>query len=96
IPFEIDLTGISAEAVWIVQVKYTQAPIGPEDIQKFLTQTETVIAKEGYTNVRRWYFSKKGYSPEAATRLRQAGVCSSTLDQFNALAKQVGFFGLPE
>ncbi len=96
IPFEIDLTGIGAEAVWIVQVKYTQAPIGPDDIQKFLTQTETVIAKEGYTNVTRWYFSKKGYSPDAASRLRQVGVCSSTLEQFNALAKQVGFFGLPQ
>ncbi len=96
IPFEIDLTGIGAEAVWIVQVKYTQAPIGPDEIEKFLAQTETVIAKEGYTNVTRWYFSKKGYSPEATTRLQQAGVCSSTLDQFNALAKQVGFFGLPQ
>ncbi|MCP5076245.1 MAG: hypothetical protein GY947_23485, partial [Rhodobacteraceae bacterium] len=96
IPFEIDLTGIAPDSVWIVQVKYTQDPIGPEDIRKFLKQTDTVIAEQGYTNVTRWYFSKKGYSPTAAQGLQQAGVCSSTLDQFNALAKQVGFFGLPE
>ncbi len=96
IPFEIDLTGNSAETAWIVQVKYTQDPIGPEDIQTFLTQTDTVIAEQGYTNVIRWYFSKKGYRPTAAERLKQADVFYSTLDQFNALAKQVGFFGLPE
>ncbi len=95
IPFEIDLTAIAPESVWIVQVKYTQDPIGAETIRTFLQQTETVITTEGYTNVTRWYFSKKGYRPDAVKELEQAGVHYSTLEQFNALAKQVGFFGLP-
>ncbi len=96
IPFEIDLTAIAPESVWIVQVKYTQDPIGAETIRTFLQQTETVITTEGYTNVTRWYFSKKGYRPDAVKELEQAGIHYSTLEQFNALAKQVGFFGLPE
>lgn len=96
IPFEIDLTGIAPDSVWIVQVKYTRDPIGAEAIRKFLAQTETVLAAEDYTNVTRWYFSKKGYRADAIAALEEAGVQYSDREQFNALAKQVGFFGLPE
>lgn len=105
IPVEIDLTGEWTEttshespttSAWLIQVKYTRDPIGPEDIQKFLSQTDKVIAKKGYTNVTRWYFSKKGYTSDAAQGLQRAGVLYSTLEQFNALAKLVDFFGLPE
>jgi len=105
IPVEIDLTGKwteassgepSAPSAWLVQVKYTSDPIGAEDIRKFLKQTDKVIAKKGYAPVTLWYFSKRGYAPDAVQSLQQAGVLYSTLDQFNALAKQVGFFGLPK
>ncbi len=44
----------------------------------------------------RWHFAKKGYTAEAVQCLKQAGVLYSSLGQFNALAKLVGFFGLPE
>ncbi|MCP4111238.1 MAG: hypothetical protein GY749_37885 [Desulfobacteraceae bacterium] len=105
IPIEIDLTGEwtegdsddSAEiSAWIVQVKYTKAPIGPDDIQKFLDQTDKITEKKVYQNLTRWYFSKKGYTKAASECLRQAGVLHSTLGQFNELAKLSGFFGLPE
>ncbi len=105
IPLEIDLTGewtgtgsdaSSLTNAWLVQVKYTRQPIGKEDIRKFLDQNAKVISEKGYTNVTHWYFSKKGYTPDAARVLQQAGALYSTLDQFNALAKLVSFFGLPE
>ncbi|MCP4347957.1 MAG: hypothetical protein GY795_20835 [Desulfobacterales bacterium] len=105
IPIEIDLTGEWSEgdsddsagiSAWIVQVKYTKAPIGPDDIQKFLDQTDKITEKKVYQNLTRWYFSKKGYTKAASECLRQAGVLHSTLGQFNALAKLSGFFGLPE
>ncbi len=109
VPVEIDLTGEHAEtgapdpaklagemSAWLVQVKYTSEPIGPDDIRKFLDQTDQVVAERSYTNVTRWYFSKRGYTEKAVGCLEQAGVLHSTLAQFNALAKRVGFFGLPE
>ncbi|MCP4105434.1 MAG: ATP-binding protein [Desulfobacteraceae bacterium] len=105
IPVEIDLTGERTDAgsddtvvqsAWIVQVKYTKDPIGPDDIRKFLDQADKIIEKKAYASVTCWYFSKKGYTKAASECLRQAGVLFSTLEQFNALAKLVGFFGLPE
>ncbi|MCP4347306.1 MAG: ATP-binding protein [Desulfobacterales bacterium] len=105
IPVEVDLTGEWTEgdsddpgktSAWIVQVKYTKDPIGPDDIRKFLDQADKIIEKKAYANVTRWYFSKKGYTKAASECLRQAGVLYSTLEQFNALAKLSGFFGLPE
>ncbi len=109
IPVEIDLTGECAEtkapypeeplggsSAWLVQVKYTSEPIGPDDIRKFLNQTDQVISEKGYTDFTRWYFSKRGYTGDAEKCLQQAGVLYSSLAQFNALAKLVGFFGLPE
>lgn len=95
IPLEIDLTAESEQRVWLVQVKYTREPIGQEAIQHFLDQTDLVIAAKGYANVTRWYFCKQGYTAGAAQCLQDAGVLYSTLEQFNALAKLVGFFGLP-
>lgn len=74
--------------------KGNKDPIGPADIRKFLTQTDTVTAEKGYAT--RWYFSKRGYTSDAIGCLRQAGVLYSTHEQFNALAKLAGFFGLPE
>ncbi|MCP4106633.1 MAG: ATP-binding protein [Desulfobacteraceae bacterium] len=105
IPVEIDLTGewtdadlddTAMQSAWIVQVKYTEAPIGPDDIRKFLDQADKIIEKKAYANVTLWYFSKKGYTKAASECLRQAGVLYSTLGQFNALAKLSEFFGLPE
>ncbi|MCP4185198.1 MAG: hypothetical protein GY761_18120 [Hyphomicrobiales bacterium] len=105
IPVEIDLTGewtetesddVPKTSAWLIQVKYTSDPIGPGDIRDFLEHMEKVTTEKDYAAVVRWYFSKKGYTSDAAQELQQAGVLYSTLDQFNALAKLVGFFGLPE
>jgi hypothetical protein len=102
VPIEIDLTGQwtlpdeGGQGAWLVQVKYTQAPIGVDDVQRFLTQTAAVTAKENYAHVTRWYFCKQGYTAEAAQALQQAGVLFSDREQFNALAQRVGFFGLPQ
>ncbi|MCP4347216.1 MAG: hypothetical protein GY795_17020 [Desulfobacterales bacterium] len=105
IPVEIDLTGEWTEdnsddsteiSAWIVQVKYTKDPVGPDDIRKFLDQTDKITEKKVFRNLTRWYFSKKGYTKAASECLRQSGVLYSTLGQFNALAKLSGFFGLPE
>ena len=111
IPFEIDLTGewtlpppsippTGGEAeegrgAWLVQVKYTRAPVGEDAVRHFLAQTDAVVAKKDYAAVTRWYFCKQGYTAEAAGVLREAGVLFSDRVQFNALAKLCGFFGLP-
>ncbi|MCP4350371.1 MAG: ATP-binding protein [Desulfobacterales bacterium] len=108
IPIEIDLTGEwtdtpgsesggkNRKSAWLVQVKYTSAPVGKSDIRQFLEQTGKVAAEKKYANITQWYFAKKGYTASAEQCLQQAGVLHSTLGQFNALAKLVGFFGLPE
>ncbi len=49
IPFEIDLTGIAHDSVWIVQAKCTRERIDQDGIRKFLKQTDTGIADQGYT-----------------------------------------------
>jgi hypothetical protein len=105
----IDLTGEwtipeqESQAAWLVQVKYTQTPIGEEAVQHFLAQTQAVMAEEGYATLTRWYFCKacgesdrtSGYTGEAARALKAAGVLYSDLEQFNALANLFDFFGLP-
>lgn len=102
---EIDLNGEWTEnkadepeglSAWIVQVKFTQKPIGLADVQKFLDQANIIIEKKGYIRTTLWYFSKKGYTKEAGECLRQAGALHSSLNQFNALATLTGFVGLPE
>jgi hypothetical protein len=102
VPIEIDLTSewtlleSGDKAAWLVQVRYTQSPMGKDAVQKFLAQCETVLAEHDYATVTRWYFCKGGYTSEAKQALEQAGVLYSDLEQFNALANLFGFFGLPK
>ena len=94
--FEIDLTAQTADdAVWLVQIRYTKAPMGIKEVEKFISQTDLVIQKEGYTDVTRWYFCKQGYTSKARQALEQASILSSDLPQFNGVAKLFKFFGLP-
>ncbi|MDM8521397.1 hypothetical protein QUF64_15225 [Anaerolineales bacterium HSG6] len=95
--FEIDLTAQTADdAVWLVQIRYTKVPMGIKEVEKFISQTDLVIQKEGYTDVTRWYFCKQGYTVKARQALEQAGILSSDLPQFNGVAKMFKFFGLPK
>jgi hypothetical protein len=102
VPIEIDLAGEwtlpenKTRAAWLVQVKYTQDPIGKDAVQQFLAQAESVLANEGYASVTRWYVCKSGYTREAKQALEEVGVLYSDLTQFNALANLFDFFGLPK
>ncbi|MEM7536833.1 MAG: hypothetical protein AAF639_31930 [Chloroflexota bacterium] len=82
--------------VWLVQVKYWKEPIGEKEIQKFLQDTDKIIAEKGYAESIRWYFCKQGYRAKAESRLKQHQVLYSTLEQFNKLARLFKFFGLPK
>ncbi|MFQ5616527.1 MAG: ATP-binding protein, partial [Anaerolineales bacterium] len=100
VPLEMDLIGEwtlpdGARAVWLVQVRYRKAPADATDTTHFLTQTDALINEQDYAAVTRWYFCKQGYTAGVAQALQDAGILYSDHDQFNALAKLVGFFGLP-
>ncbi|MBL7065944.1 MAG: hypothetical protein ISS49_17340 [Anaerolineae bacterium] len=107
VPIEIDLagewtlppTGEEAEGgrgAWLVQVKFTEAPVGEDDVRRFLEQTDAVVQEKGYQTVTRWYFCKRGYTAGAVQALQQAGVLFSDRAGFNGLANLFGFFGLPK
>ena len=81
---------------WLVQVRYTKAPMGVKAVEQFLAQVETMKAEKKYTTITHWYFCKQGYTKEATEVLQKAGVLFSNLKAFNELAKLVGFFGLPK
>lgn len=86
---------VQRSSAWMVQVKYRQRKTSKTDVENFLQHVETVTLTKGYTQVARWYFSKGGYTSDAETLLREEGIYFSTLAQFNALAQQFGFLGLP-
>ena len=102
VPIEIDLIGERAlpegegTGVWLVQAKFTQAPVGEDDVRRFLKQTDAVVQEKGYQAMTRWYFCKRGYTAGAVQALQQAGVLFSDRAGFNGLANLFGFFGLPK
>ncbi|MBV7329745.1 hypothetical protein KFU94_16160 [Chloroflexi bacterium TSY] len=102
IPIEIDLIGEwflpqpdNRKGVWFVQVRYQQRKMGKQAVEKFLEQIEHIKPKFEDSTITSWYFSKSGFTEEAAQILREAGVLFSDWDEFCALAKLVGFLGLP-
>ncbi len=102
VPIEIDLIGEWTKDEghenhgWLVQIKYTKEPVDKETVEHFFKQTEALCQAQNFATVTRWYFCKGGFRKTAAEALKQEGVLYSDLAQFNALAKLVGFFGLPE
>ncbi|MBV7335147.1 hypothetical protein KFU94_44295 [Chloroflexi bacterium TSY] len=84
-----------SDSVWLVSVRYRQQKMGEQAVTQFLKHAETVQAEKGYTTVTRWYFSKSGFTEEATALLQAEGVYFSNLEQFNTLANQFDFLGLP-
>ncbi|MEM7134814.1 MAG: ATP-binding protein [Chloroflexota bacterium] len=82
-------------AAWLVQVKYKKRTTSEDDVAAFLKQVESIRATKGYDQVTLWYVSKGGYTKDAESLLRTSNIYFSTLEQFNALAQQFDFLGLP-
>jgi len=80
---------------WLVQVRYTQKPMGSPEIRKFLKQVEAMTADKKYDFVQSWYVCKGGFTKPARKLLEKAGVLCSNRESFNKLANLFGFFGLP-
>ncbi|MEM7533203.1 MAG: ATP-binding protein [Chloroflexota bacterium] len=99
---EIDVTGEwllnrepLAKGAWLVEAKYTQEPITKPVVAHFLKQSKQVEGRFGYQQVVRWFFSRSGFTGPAETLMKQEGVLYSDWKQFLALARTMGFFGLP-
>ena len=82
-------------SAWLVQVRYTKDPMGSPEIRKFLKQLKAVTAEKKYASYLGWYVCKGGFRKPARKLLEEAGVLFSDREQFNKLANQFGFFGLP-
>ena len=82
-------------SAWLVQVRYTKDPMGSPEIRKFLKQVEAVTTEKKYISYLGWYVCKGGFRKPARKLLEEAGVLFSDREQFNKLANQFGFFGLP-
>lgn len=80
---------------WLVSVRYRKNKMGEGEIEKFLKHVQAVQVEKGYAAITRWYFSKAGFTVEAAKRLTAEGVYFSDQEQFNRLANHFGFLGLP-
>jgi hypothetical protein len=101
VPIEIDLTGEwplpeEGTGAWLVQVKYTQAAMGPDEVRHFLAQTDALIKEAAYTTAIRWYICKGGFTTKALKLLQEVGILYSDRTEFNALANLFGFYGLPK
>lgn len=83
-------------AAWFVQVKYKKRTTSEANVTAFLTQIETIQSTKGYTHLTQWYVSKGGYTAGAEELLRESSIYFSTLAQFNALAQEFDFLGLPQ
>ncbi|MEM7536884.1 MAG: ATP-binding protein [Chloroflexota bacterium] len=101
---EIDVTGEwlinrdldhLTKGAWLVEAKYTQEPITKPVVAHFLKQSKHVEERFGYQQVVRWFFSRSGFTGPAETLMKQEGVLHSDWKQFLALARTMGFFGLP-
>ena len=82
-------------AAWLVQVKYKKRTTSEADVAAFLAQIDAVQSVKGYAQLTPWYVSKGGYTQGAEDLLRASAIAFSTLSQFNALAQEFDFLGLP-
>jgi len=86
---------MSKTSAWLVQVRYTKDPMGSPAIRKFLKQIQAVTFDAKYATYLGWYVCKGGFTKPARKLLEEAGVLFSDREQFNKLANQFCFFGLP-
>jgi len=80
----------------MVQVRYTEQKTTRPDVEKFIQQAEAVRVERGFKEANRWYFSKRGFTEPALELLQAEGVYHNDLDQFNLLAEEFNFMGLPQ
>ena len=64
-------------------------------IRKFLKQVQAVSEASDYASVTSWFVCKAGFSKKARQLLKESGVLFSNREEFNQLANQFAFFGLP-
>ena len=69
--------------------------MSPSAIRKFLKQVQAVSEASDYANVTSWFVCKAGFTKKARQLLKESGVLFSKREEFNQLANQFGFFGLP-
>ena len=86
---------ITKTGAWLVQVRYTKKPMSPSSIRKFLKQVQAVSEASDYASVTSWFVCKAGFTKKARQLLKESGVLFSNREEFNQLANQFGFFGLP-
>jgi len=103
VPIEIDLLGEHPSSVdypgngaWMVQVRYKEEKTTKPDVEKFIEQVEAVRVQREYKEANRWYFSKRGFTGPALELLQEEGIYYNDLEQFNLLANEFGFIGLPK
>ena len=82
-------------AAWLVQVKYKKRTTSEADVAAFLAQIDAIQSVKGYAQLTPWYVSKGGYTQGAEDLLHASAIAFSTLAQFNALAQEFDFLGLP-
>lgn len=81
--------------VWLIQINKTQAKISQPQVQDFLTEIEKVKAQKEIMTLKCWYISKQGFSANAVSALKKAGILYSNREEFNELAKLFAFVGWP-
>ncbi|MEM7131776.1 MAG: ATP-binding protein [Chloroflexota bacterium] len=94
-PSDTNSSAPKSIGAWLVSVRYRNKKMGLAEIEKFLKHTMAVKSEKGYATVIRWYFSKSGFTEEATKRLQEDGIYFSDQQQFNNLANQFDFLGLP-
>jgi hypothetical protein len=92
-PIELDLVAEAAAERWLVEVKYWRQPVSVTEVDRFAEQVKTMSSPQ--ENVRLWFFSRSGFEPAAAARLRELGIRHSDSERFNRLAEIVGAPPLP-
>ncbi|MEM7533375.1 MAG: ATP-binding protein [Chloroflexota bacterium] len=79
---------------WFVSVRYRGKKMGVDEVKKFIKHAAETQSEKQYAAVKRWYFSKQGFTNDAITLLQKECIYYSDVKQFNQLANLFGFLGL--
>jgi hypothetical protein len=93
--YQIDVVGMVMPEMWVVEVKYTERPVGGEVIRR-VEEAARVAAEDLHAGrVVVWVISKWGFTRQAAAMMRRKGYYASTFEQVGDIFEQFGLRPIP-
>jgi len=93
--YQLDVVGKRTPYLWLVEVKYTEKPVGLPLVKKFESACDVAIKTFKGEEVTRWYISTGGFTKPAMKYLKEKGFLHSNREEVNKLLRLFGLRRLP-